>query len=104
MRTRMGLKVKLKLAVDVHGPSQLLRAASKPSCVRRQSRAALDPWSSNSWIPEATAGSFASAGLKMKARSFEYPSPLTSPAIIGVNGAPDRNWPYQFTFTVLKAL
>src|SRR4029453_14118804 len=87
-----------RVAVDIHGPWQLLRFASWPICLVRQSRAAGEPEVSSRCISAATAGSLLDTfGSKMNARSFEYPSPLTSPAMTGVNGCPERNWPNQLT-------
>jgi hypothetical protein len=60
-------------AVDVHGPSQLLRAASLPSWLRRHSRAAREPLRRSDSIAVASEGSASatSAGSKTNARSFE---------------------------------
>ena len=54
-----------------------------------------DPLASSARIPDAIAVSLTVDGLKMNARSFEYPSPLMSPATTCVYGVPDRNDWYQ---------
>src|SRR5688572_10142761 len=100
MRNLIGLKLNDSVANDVHGPSQLLRAARVPSCVDRHSRALLDPEARRALMPSASAGSTAAAGddgSQTKARSFALPSPLMSPATIGVKRVPERNWPNQLT-------
>src|SRR5437763_17007625 len=83
IRTFSGLNVNDMFAVDVHGPSQLKRPAMCPTCRLRQSRADRDPLDSSACIPDATDVS-GTVGAKMNARSFAYPSPLMSPATIGV--------------------
>ena len=49
------------VAVELHGARQLLRAAMRPVCRTRQSRAADDVWASSSRIPSARAGSAATS-------------------------------------------
>src|SRR5688500_18944760 len=104
MRTFIGLSEMLRFAFDVHGPRQELRDAIEPTCLTRHSLAGPDPVSRSDRIALATAGSLARAGLNTKARSFVQPSPLTSPEMMGVNGAPLRNWPNQLTRTASKKL
>src|SRR5436190_4434478 len=72
-----------------HGVEQLFRLANLPSCDCRQSRTCDEPELSSDCIPAATEESGACAGSKMNARSFDAPSPLTSPTIIGVYRCPD---------------
>ena len=55
----------------VHGPVQLERPASWPSCFRRQSFAPPDEASMSCCICEASAASVVFDGSKMNARSFE---------------------------------
>src|SRR5262245_60515542 len=87
-------------AEDDHGPRQLFRAAMCPSCFSRQLRVAPVADASRDCIPAAIVGSTPVAvGENTNARSFEYPSPFTSPAIIGVNAEPERNVPVQLTWT-----
>src|SRR5690348_9423441 len=73
----------------VHGPRQLLRAATLPICAVRQSRTRDGALARSVCIADATAGSLAVLGSKMNARSLRAPSPLMSPPTIGVNGAPE---------------
>src|SRR4029453_15358049 len=54
--------------------------------------------------PTATGSPLDSLGSKMNARSFWKPSPLMSPATIGVNGCPERNCPNQLTRTASQKL
>src|SRR5471030_229939 len=76
--------------IPYHGPTHPLRCAIVPICRKRQSRAALGPFCSKAFNPFATdAFVAAAAGLKMNARSLDEPSPLMSPATVGVNVKPD---------------
>src|SRR6478672_1710455 len=105
MRIFAGLNEIVRLAFDVHGPWQLLRFASCPTCLARQSRAASEPDASSRCMAAATCGSALEIlGSKMNARSFEKPSPLTSPETTGVNGCPERNCPNQLTRTASQKL
>src|SRR5688572_33463299 len=104
MRTLMGLNEKDMVAVEDHGPSQVKRPASRPICVCKHSRALFDPEVSSAWIPFVSSASATEPGAKMNARSLELPSPLMSPATIGVYRIPERNWPNQLTRRKSKKL
>ena len=86
---------RLAFIVAVHGPTQLLRAASWPSCCSRQSRAELEPVLSrlfnaaSTCVTSAAPEGFGALGSKTNARSPPWPSPLMSPPTTGVNRSPD---------------
>src|SRR5690349_7359150 len=82
------LKLNAPFIVAYQGPAQLFRPTIVPICGARRSRAG--PLLKRAFNPFATVGSVvADAGLNTKARSFENPSPLMSPATIGVYAKPD---------------
>src|SRR5215831_3907806 len=75
-----------------HAPTQLFRPATLPTCFWRHERAHDGAFlRSCAMLADVVSGP---EGEKMNARSFEYPSPFTSPATIGVKGVPDciRAW------------
>src|SRR3954470_10519780 len=79
----------LPFIVANHGPTQLFRAATVPICDARQFRAADGPDRTSARSPLLIAVSRALTGSKTNARSFELPSPLTSPRTVGVKVKPD---------------
>ena len=92
MRNFTGLNEIDSVAFDVHGPWQLFRSASWPSCFARQSRAALDP------LVEQLLHAPASAGIARCCRRVEDERAVVRVAVavdvagdIGVNGVPERN-------------
>src|SRR4051812_39470235 len=91
MRTFTGLKATASDAVDVHGPSQLFRAATRLTWRVRQSRTSRGDPSSSDFIDDASDASAVCTGSNTNARSFDaYPSPFTSPEIVGVYGKPEK--------------
>src|SRR5689334_16963720 len=92
-----GLSVMAAEAVAVHGPSHELRPAIVPNCFVRQAFVREEAFASSCVIPDAVEGSPDLDGSNTNARSFDRPSPFTSPATSGVNGNPDCARPVSAT-------
>src|SRR5215467_88691 len=72
---------------NAHGPTQLFRPATLPICFWRHERAHDGAFlRSCAMLADVVSEP---EGENTNARSLEYPSPLMSPATIGVNGVPD---------------
>src|SRR5262245_32684562 len=82
-----GLSVSVAAAVAVHGPSHELRPAIVPNWFVKHFFTRPVALLSRLVIPDAIAP--ACDGLNTNARSFDKPSPFTSPATTGVYGNPD---------------
>src|SRR5215831_673893 len=82
-----GLSVIVAAAVEVHGPSHELRRAMVPNWFVRH-RFTRDDVVDNSLLIPCPIAASDDCGEKTNARSLDRPSPLTSPATIGVNGVP----------------